>query len=96
MKKAILLVTAILISASLFAQTTKKDTAKKVKPQYEYFVKVPVKVYQQLLETAHNYKDGLIYIQTLSDKEARQQAMQIDGGVQYLQKNFKVDSTLKK
>jgi hypothetical protein len=50
-----------------FAQV-KKDTAA-AKPQYDYFIKVPVSVYYGLLNTAHSYRDILIYSPLLQDAE---------------------------
>lgn len=54
----------VIVTGFAFGQKSlNKDTVKKqqVKPQYEYFVRVPANIYYQLVNTAHSYRDVLIY-----------------------------------
>jgi hypothetical protein len=93
MKKTIIL-SAICFSV-LSASAQIKDPAKFTKvdtSKYEYFYKVPPDLFNYLMNTAHAFKDGLIFDPNSSDTEVRKEQVAVSGAIRTIQRTLKLDS----
>lgn len=88
MKRAILLILSLLAVAVSYGQTT-KDTAK---AKYDYFVKVPVRDYQQLINIANDYQKQLKYNSLMKADDKISVQINIEKYLFDLPKSVKLDS----
>ena len=91
MKKTILIIALVLISALTFAQS-KKDTAKAVPVKYNYFIVVPAADFQQLQQTALEFKRLQMYDPQTTAEQKVQMFKGIETYFKALPGRLKVDS----
>lgn len=83
------LLTIALVAATTGAYAQKADT---VKAKYDYFVKVPVRDYQQLIGIANEFQKHIKYNPLMSDKDSRALEVNLEKYLFDLPKSVKLDS----
>jgi len=86
--KKLLFIALALSATGAFAQT-KKDTAK---AKYDYFVKVPVRDYQQLIQIGNEFQKAIKYNPLINDKDSRALQVNLEKYLFDLPKSVKLDS----
>lgn len=88
------LITIALVALTTGAYAQKVDTAKAQKPVYDYFVKVPVRDYQQLIQIGNEFQKTIKYNPLINDKDSRALQVNLEKYLFDLPKSVKLDSVI--